>query len=94
LDEEKALLGKGQETRQGNRSTRFLQTMKQLVKLNWKVADLIREEQSFANWYWNVFKLAPSPKDLKDIKKRERELAQMKQAVLDAGQETTLEGDE
>ena len=58
--------------------------MKQIVKLNWKVADLIRKEQSFANWYWNVFKLAPSPKDLKDIKKRERELAQMKQAVLDA----------
>ena len=58
--------------------------MKQIVKLNWKVADLIREEQSFANWYWNVFKRAPSPKDLKDIKKRERELAQMKQAVLDA----------
>ena len=58
--------------------------MKQIVKLNWKIADLIREEQSFANWYWNVFKLAPSPKDLKDIKKRERELAQMKQAVLDA----------
>jgi hypothetical protein len=61
--------------------------MKQIVKLNWKIADLIREKQSFANWsnwYWNVFKLAPSPKDLKDIKKRERELAQMKQAVLDA----------
>jgi hypothetical protein len=58
--------------------------MKQIVKLNWKIADLIREEQSFANWHWNVFKLAPSPKDLKDIKKRERELAQMKQAVLDA----------
>jgi hypothetical protein len=46
--------------------------MKQIVKLNWKIADLIREKQSFANWYWNVFKLAPSPKDLKDIKKRER----------------------
>ena len=45
---------------------------------------LFREKQSFANWHWNVFKLAPSPKDLKDIKKRERELAQMKQAVLDA----------
>ena len=45
--------------------------MKQIVKLNWKIADLIREEQSFANWYWNVFKLAPSPKVLKDIKKRE-----------------------
>ena len=58
--------------------------MKQIVKLNWKITNLIREEQSFANWYWNVFKLAPSPKDLKDIKKRERELAQMKQAVLDA----------
>jgi hypothetical protein len=61
--------------------------MKQIVKLNWKIADLIREKQSFANWYWNVFKLAPSPKDLKDIKKRERELAQMKQAVLDADAE-------
>ena len=58
--------------------------MKQIVKLNWKIADLIREEQSFANWYWNVVKLAPSPKDVKDIKKRERELAQMKQAVVDA----------
>ena len=58
--------------------------MKQLVKLNWKIADLIREEQSFANWYWNVSKMAPSPKDLKDIKKRERELAQMRQAALDA----------
>ena len=55
--------------------------MKQIVKLNWKIDDLIREEQSFANWHWNVFKLAPSPKVLKDIKKRERELAQMKQAV-------------
>ena len=58
--------------------------MKQIVKLNWKIADLIREKQSFANWYWNVFKMAPSPKNLKDIKKRERELAQMKKAVLDA----------
>ena len=58
--------------------------MKQTVKLNWKIDDLIREEQSFANWHWNVFKLAPSPKVLKDIKKRENELAQMKQAVLDA----------
>jgi hypothetical protein len=44
--------------------------MKQVVKLNWKITDLIREEQSFANWHWNVFKLAPSPKDLKYIKKR------------------------
>ena len=59
--------------------------MKQIVKLNWKITDLIREEQSFANWYWNVFKMAPPPKVLKDIKKRESELAQMKKAVLDAG---------
>ena len=48
--------------------------MKQIVKLNWKIDDLIREKQSFANWYWNVFKLAPSPKVLKDIDRKSTRL--------------------
>ena len=38
---------------------RILITMRQIVKLDWKIRDFVNEEQSFSKWYWNVFKCAP-----------------------------------
>jgi hypothetical protein len=58
--------------------------MKQIVKINWKINDLIRTKKTFKNWHWEVFGTAASRKTLRDIKEREQELADMRQAALDA----------
>ena len=59
--------------------------MKLIVKINWKINDLIRTKKSFKDWHWEVFGIPASRKALKNIKEREQELAEMRQAVLDAG---------
>ena len=58
--------------------------MKQIVKINWKINDLIRTEKTFKDWHWEVFSIPASRKTLRDIKEREQELADMRQAALDA----------
>ena len=58
--------------------------MKQIVKMNWKINDLIRTKKTFKQWHLEVFGTAASRKVLKDIKDREQELADMRQAALDA----------
>ena len=58
--------------------------MKQVVKINWKINDLIRTKKTFKQWHLEVFGTSASRKVLKDIKDREQELADMKQAVLSA----------
>ena len=58
--------------------------MKQIVKINWKINDLIRTKKTFKNWHWEVFGTAAPRKTLRDIKEREQELADMRQAALDA----------
>ena len=59
--------------------------MKQIVKMNWKINDLIRTKKTFKQWHLEVFGTHASRKVLKDIKDREQELADMRQAALDAG---------
>ena len=56
--------------------------MKTVVELNWKVKDLIREKLSFEKWHLDVFDFPASKKVLNKIKNTERELNQMKEAVL------------
>ena len=56
--------------------------MKTVVELNWKVKDLIREKLSFEKWHLDVFDLPASKKVLNKIKNTERELKQMKEAML------------
>ena len=58
--------------------------MKQIVKMNWKINDLIRTKKTFKQWHLEVFGTHASRKVLKDIKDREQELADMKQAALSA----------
>ena len=58
--------------------------MKQIVKINWKINDLIRTKKTFKDWHWEVFRAPASRKTLRDIKEREQELADMRQAALDA----------
>ena len=58
--------------------------MKQIVKMNWKINDLIRTKKTFKQWHLEVLGTHASRKVLKDIKDREQELADMKQAVLSA----------
>jgi hypothetical protein len=56
--------------------------MKTVVELNWKVKDLIREKLSFEKWHLDIFDFPASKKVLNKIKNTERELKQMKEAVL------------
>ena len=56
--------------------------MNTVVELNWKVKDLIREKLSFEKWHLDVFDFPASKKVLNKIKNTERELKQMKEAVL------------
>ena len=58
--------------------------MKQIVKMNWKINDLIRTKKTFKDWHWEVFSIPAARKTLRDIKEREQELADMRQAALDA----------
>tara|TARA_R100000458_G_scaffold59475_1_gene70180 strand:- start:4 stop:183 length:180 start_codon:yes stop_codon:yes gene_type:complete len=52
--------------------------MKTLVQLNWKIADLIREEKPFEKWYTQVFKTFPPESLMKKIRKDKRELDKLK----------------
>ena len=56
--------------------------MKTVVELNWRVRDLIREKLSFEKWHLDIFDFPASKKVLNKIKNTERELKQMKEAVL------------
>ena len=56
--------------------------MNTVVELNWKVKDLIREKLSFEKWHLDIFDFPASKKVLNKIKNTERELKQMKEAML------------
>ena len=62
--------------------TKKTNKMKTVVELNWKVKDLIREKLSFEKWHLDIFDFPASKKVLNKIKNTERELKQMKEAVL------------
>ena len=56
--------------------------MKTLVKLNWKIKDIIEPKLSFKNWYAEVFKTDAPETLLKKINKKEKELKKMKKDIL------------
>ena len=56
--------------------------MNTVVKLNWKIRDLIREKLSFQKWHLTVFGVDASRKVLSKIKAEAKELVEMKQAML------------
>ena len=58
--------------------------MKQIVKINWKINDLIRTKKHSRTGTGKCSALPPPEKTLRDIKEREQELADMRQAALDA----------
>jgi hypothetical protein len=61
--------------------------MKTIVKLNWKVKDLIRNKLSFEDWHLDIFDFPASKKVLSRIKAEAKELVEMKKAVLAATDE-------
>ena len=52
--------------------------------MNWRIKDLIRDKLSFEKWHQTVFGIPASQKVLNKIKNKERELKQMKEAVISA----------
>ncbi len=56
--------------------------MNTVVKLNWKIRDLIREKLSFQKWHKTVFGVDATRKVLSKVKADAKELAEMKQAML------------
>ena len=52
--------------------------MKQIVKINWKINDLIRSKKTFKEWHLEVFGTSASRKTLKDMREKEQELADMR----------------
>jgi hypothetical protein len=62
--------------------TKKTNKMNTVVKLNWKIRDLIREKLSFQKWHKTVFGVDATRKVLSKVKADAKELAEMKQAML------------
>jgi len=62
--------------------TKKTNKMNTIVKLNWKIKDLIAPKVSFEKWYKAVFKADAPETLLKKIDKNKKELEKMKKEVL------------
>jgi|TARA_R100000093_G_C1898059_1_gene59031 hypothetical protein len=62
--------------------TKKTNKMNTVVKLNWRIKDIIEPKLSFKSWYAEVFKTDAPKALLSKINKKDKELEQMKKEVL------------
>jgi len=62
--------------------TKKTNKMNTVVKLNWRIKDIIEPKLSFKDWYAEVFKTDAPETLLKKINKNKKELEKMKKEVL------------